>query len=318
MANILDRIAKILELADGAATDAEREQALAMAEKLMSAHKIDEAAARALNVAKGMADATQNVVTDKKIQFVPEWDEFRPIFEDCVGVLARLCGVRLVFANYDKVWLVGYQRDIDYFQMLWTSTHLAFSGKLFPEWNRGASPQRQIRAWVEAGYKWDYIWRKAQENGQPFVRTVKGVESEVPCPPADNGWMKRMLKKAYAETGEEKPQLTHGVKNYRHSYAMGFGAAFADRVWSMIWDRQAAERNASGGAQLVLAKDVDAIQAYFDKLFPPGQLGRGRRRELKGNHSGAAAAGGAAARNADLSGGSGGISGRRAAGALGS
>jgi hypothetical protein len=85
----------------------------------------------------------------------------------------------------------------------------------------------------------------------------------------------------------------------------------------MIWDRADAERAASSGAQLVLANDVDAIQAYFDKLFPPGQLGFAKQRKLRGNHSGAAAAGGAAARNADLSGGSGGISGRRAAGAIG-
>jgi len=317
MADMIERISKILERANHPNTpDDERESALAMAEKLMSAHKIDQAAIRAQQVARGLADAGRRDVTHVKMDFVPDWDEFRPVHEDSVSVLAKLVGVRMVFSGWDKIVVVGYQQDIDYFRLLWTSTMLAFSGKLFPEWNRGASARKNIRNWVEAGYKWDYIWSKAKENGQPFMRTVKGVEVEVPCPPADNGWMKRQLKKAYEETGEEKPQLTHGVKNYRHSYAMGFGAAFRDRVWQMILDRESAARAASSGAELVLKGDVDAIKAYFDKMFPPGQLSIMDRKTLNGNHAGAAAAGGHAARTADLSGGSGGISGggRRAIG----
>jgi hypothetical protein len=245
---------------------------------------------------------------------VSDTDEFMPVHRGNVSVLARLCSVQLVFKSWGRMHIVGYNADLDYFEMLWTSTILAFSGKLFPEWNRGMAPHRQIRLWVEAGYKWDYIWRTALENDQPFTRTSKGETIEVACPPADNGWMKRQLAKAYAETGEEKPKLSHGVKNYRHSYAIGFGEEFRQRIWEMIYAREDAERNAGGGAQMVLAKDLDAVRKRFDELFPPSSLSFGKREKgLSGNHSGAAAAGRTAARNADLSGGSGGIAGRKRA-----
>ncbi|MBK8246390.1 MAG: hypothetical protein IPK85_03185 [Gemmatimonadetes bacterium] len=105
--------------------------------------------------------------------------------------------------------------------MLWTGTYLVFSAQLFPKRNRNASAGENIRAFVEAGYKWDYVWHQARKENQPFTRTSKGETVEVACPPADNGWMKRQLAKAYAATGEEKPKLTHGVKNYRNAPRRG-------------------------------------------------------------------------------------------------
>ena len=304
---MIDRVAALINKANGTDNEHERQAFLAKAEQMMAAHRIDEAAIRAREMARGMEDRRRREVGDRIMEFVSETDEFKPMYRKIVGDLARLCSVRIVFTGWGKMHVVGYNEDMDYFQLLWTSATLAFAGKLFPEWNRGLAPHRQIRQWVEAGYKWDYIWRSARENGQPFMRKVKGEMVEVPCPPADHGWMKRQLKKAYDETGEEKPQLSHGVKNYRHSYAIGFGEEFSDRIWGMIRDREAAERN-NNPAALVLQRDADAVRDYFNKLFPPSTLSYGRReRGLQGTHAGANSAGRASARNADLSGGSGGL-----------
>lgn len=304
--DILGRVQAILDKANHPNTGAaERQAYLKKAEQLMSAHRIDEAALAARSVARGMDDRTARQVQDREISWVSDGDEFRPIHMQTLNVLLRLTGCKCVLKGFGRIHVVGYGRDIDYFQMLWTSSFLAFSGKLFPEWNRGMSPHRQIRTWVEAGYKWDYIWQVARENGQPFVNR-KG--EEIKCPPADNGWMKRQLEKAYVETGEVRPKLRHSVRDYRNSYALGFGEEITARIWEMITVRREAERAAEGGAQLVLASDVDAVLKRYNELFPPSTLGYAERgKGITGNNANARGLGAAAARSADLSGGAGAV-----------
>jgi hypothetical protein len=193
--------------------------------------------------------------------------------------------------------------------MLWVSTHLTFSGRMFPEWDRKLSPSAQIRLFIEAGYKWDYVWDQAVLKGQPFTRLSKGEEIRIPRPPADNGWMKRQLKKAYDETGEVKPQLTHGVANYRLSYAQGFVDVVTRRVDQMWLQRRTRENSAGDGVSLVLAKDSNAVLDYFNSLYPPGALSTQRGSRKIGTHSGARSRGAAAGSAVDFSGGQGGLSG---------
>jgi len=310
---ILDRIQKILDRANHPNTpQEERDTALAMADNMMKAHQIEEAALRARNVARGLTEAKRHEVTDEEIEWVDSFDEFMPTHRNVAALLAGLAGVEIVFKSgfgTSTIHAVGYPDAIGYFKMLWTGTYLVFSAQLFPKWNRNASPGENIRAFVEAGYKWDYVWHQARKEGQPFTRVAKGETIEVACPPADNGWMKRQLKKAYDATGEEKPKLNHGVKNYRNSYAEGFYTSLRSRVFDMMEQRRRLEAQAEGGAQLVLAKDVDAVRAYFNKLFPPDRLSYGRPERQGGNHAGAAARGRTAAATADLTGGRGGVAG---------
>jgi hypothetical protein len=297
--DILGRVQALLDRANHPETNShEREVCLKKAEALMSAHRIDEAALAARSVARGIDDRSKRQVQDREIQWVSDGDEFREIHMQTLNMLLRLTGCKCVLKGWGRIHVVGLGADIDYFQMLWTSSFLAFSGKLFPEWNRGMSPHRQIRTWVEAGYKWDYIWQKAREEGQPF-KNRKG--EEIKCPPADNGWMKRQLEKAYVETGEVRPKLRHSVRDYRNSYALGFGEEMTARIWDMIYTRQDAERQAEGGAQLVLASDVDAVLKRFNELFPPSTLGSAERgKSIQGNNANARGLGAAAARSADL------------------
>ena len=250
----------------------------------------------------------RSVPTHEIIDWVSEYDEFREEHKYMVGPLANLAGIRLVYDG-SRLWVIGYPNDIQYFRMLWVSTHLTFSGKLNPEWQRGATPGTNIRAFVESGYKWDYIWRKARQIGQPF--TNKNGEP-VPCPPNDNGWMKRQLAAAYRATGEEQPKLTHAVKNYRKSYAGAFAETIRDRAYALLFARQEREREAGSGVGLVLRSDANALLDYFNQLFPPGALSSGSRPQIGGNHQGAAQAGRSAAASVDFSGGQGGVGGHEA------
>jgi hypothetical protein len=313
--NILGRVQAMLDRANHPDTpEAEREVCLAKAAQYMESHKITEAALRARNLARGIAEAGAREVTDEEIDWIAQSDEFYPVHVRIVAFLARLADVKIVFVGYDQLHVVGYRMDIDYFKMLWLSTHLTFSSRLYPKWSREKSAGDNIRTMVEAGYKWMWIWDKANAEGQPFMR--KG--EPVPAPPNDGGWMKRELAAAYKRTGEEKPKLSHGTRNYRNSYAGAFGQTFEMIIVRRLAEKERAARQAEGGAQIVLASDVDAVQKYFDKLYPPGRLGFADMKTLSGTHAGAAASGANAAASVDLSAGRGGVGRSGVSGAIGS
>jgi hypothetical protein len=309
---IMDRIQKLIDKANGTDHEAERQTYLGKAADLMAVHRIEEAALRARQ-ATGTAAQTRNVVMDIRMDWVAMDDEFLPIHQQMVAVLARLTGVRIVFVGWSKIHVIGYRDDVDFFRMLWLSAHLTFSAQMFPEWRPSRSDGDNIRTLAEAGYKWQTIWEMARDAGHPMTRRERGTGELVPVPPplpvkpGDGGYMKRQMAASYKRDGIEKPKLTHSVTNYRNSYANGFRDVFVDRVWDMIFARQDAERQASGGAQIVLAKDANAVQAYFDALYPPGATGSVMPARLEGNHSGAKQAGGQAARSVDMTGGRGGV-----------
>lgn len=310
---ILDRIQKVLNLADGAATPEEREAALLRADAMMKAHQLDEAAIRARNILKGLSEVKKTQPTDETIDWVSSTDEFLPIHRDVAVIFAGLAGVRIVFLGMGQIHVIGYPDDIAYWKMIWLNSHLTFSSQLHPKWNKQAGDGANIKAFAEAGYKWDFIWRQAIKEGQPFTNK-KG--EPVKCPPEDNGWMKRILNKEYAALGEERMPMNYSVKNYRNSFALAYAEQMRARVGQMLAARERMERESDSGTAVVLKTDADALADYFRKLYPPGSLGYGRRQSLQGDHQGAAGRGRTAASMADLSGGRGGVSGapRRALG----
>lgn len=304
---ILEKIQKVLNLAEGASTPEERDAALARADAMMKQHQLDEMAVRAFNIAKGLSEVKKTQPTDEVVQWVSDTDEFKPVHRQVAVVLARLAEVRVVFLGYGQIHVIGYPDAVAYWKMLWINSHLTFSSQLFPKWNKQAGDGANIMAYAEAGYKWDYIWRQAIKEGQPF--TNKKGEA-VKCPPEDNGWMKRVLNKEYAAQGREREPMRHAVRDYRNSFALAYAEEMQRRVSDMEATRRRMERESDSGTALVLKTDADALADYFRKLYPPGSLGPSRDRGISGNHRGAAERGRTAAGMADLSGGRGGVSGR--------
>lgn len=307
----MDRIQLLLNQAAGAGTDAERATFQAKAEELMHKHRIDGIMLRMRNAEKEAAEPRRTQVVDEMIEWVPSWDEFRDTHAQMVGHLGRLAGIMIVHVS-SRLHLIGYPDDIAYFRMLWVSTHLTFSGKLFPEWKRELSDGDNIRNFAESGYKWLYIWDAARKAGAPLMRKKRGTSEvePVPAPPNDGGYMKRAMAQSYRRDGIEKPQLTHGVKNYRDSYAQAFADVVNQRADDMWQTRRIRENEAGSGVGLVLKKDADALIDYFESLYPPGSTKASQtRRKLAGTHAGAAQRGAAAGRSVDFSAGKGGLDG---------
>jgi hypothetical protein len=303
---MMDTIQKLLNQAAGAATDAERDAFQTRADQLMFKYKIDQAMLRIRNSENTPAPRTE--VTDEVIEWVDRTDEFRDIHTAVVVNLSRLTGVRLVLKGWSQLHVIGYPQDIQYFRMLWVGTHLTFSGKLFPKWETGRTDGENIRAMAESGIKWLAIWQAARNAGQPMLRKERGTGEmvPVPAPPNDGGWMKRKMADAYKATGEVKPKLTHGVRNYRDSFAVGFSAAFEQRVWGLIASRRQRENEAGSGVGVVLRTDATAVDDYFNRLYPPSSLSAaGPGRKLAAGYGAAAERGAAAGRSVDLAGSSG-------------
>ena len=299
---LMDRIQKLLNQANDVGLDTPEGKAFAAkAEQMMHQHKIDEIMLRIRSAGRLAAEKRGKEPADEIMGWVTRGDEFRDYHERMVSWQAALAGVMLVYRGYDELHVIGYPEDIQYFRMMWVSTHLTFSGKLFPEWSPEKDAGDNIRALAEAGYKWLYIWRAAQRAGFPLT---KKDGSLVPAPPEDNGWMKREMAKSYKRDGVEKPKLTHQVKDYRASYAAGFVETIRDRITNMIWERRTRENAAGDGVSLVLKKDADAIKDHFNRLYPPGSTTmREDQPKLGGKHDAAVQRGRAAANSVDFSGG---------------
>lgn len=314
----MDKIQALLNQANDVGLDsAEGKLFLAKAQELKHKHDIDDIMLRIRSENIAERDAKRKTVTAEWIDVVPITDEFLDSYTDMAVHLASLCDVMLV-RGHDwatgmmQLHVVGYPKDIQYFRMLLVSCQIAFSAKLFPEWDAGKSAGHNIRMLAESGIKWGTIYERARAAGDPLMRRKRGGNGEmeeVPPPPNDGGFMKREMGKAYAAEGLEKPKLRHGVQNYRDSFAAGFVGALSSSISKMRMEKRRAENAAGDGVSLVLSSDANAVKDYFESLYPPGSLSAGRAtRKMKAGYGAAAERGAAAGRSVDLKGGAGGVS----------
>jgi len=147
-----------------------------------------------------------------------------------------------------KAYAVGYEEDLRYAEMLFTSARLVFTERLEPKVDPNASDQ--VNAY------------RLRASGMERIRVAQALWHNT-----DKVFLARVgrLYKAECEArGEEAMLSGRGVtgKAYRAQYAEQFVTTFSNRLWSA---RQAA--SASGGG-LVLHGRKDRIQEAFYTFYP--------------------------------------------------
>jgi len=319
---LMNRIQGLLNQANDVGMDTPEGQVFfAKAQELKHKHDIDDIMLRISAENIEAEREKRKTVTDEWFTLVPFNDEFVDSYMEMASILSELCNVRIVFSGdygdgkfMRTIRAVGYPRDIQYFRMLIVSCQMAFSGRLFPEWDKTKTAGHNIRMLAESGIKWMPIWEAARKAGDPLMRPGRGEDKgqmvEVPAPPNDGGFMKREMGKAYAAEGMEKPKLHHGVQNYRDSFAAAFVLALNNSVRELVMEKRRRESAAGTGVGLVLSSDANAVRDYFHSLYPPGSLrSGGPSRRMKTGYGAAAERGAAAGRSVDLGAGSGGVGG---------
>lgn len=149
---------------------------------------------------------------------------------------------------------VGYDSDLRFADVLYTSMHLAFAGKMEPKVNPEKSDAENA-----------YILRSAGLEGKRIALALWGKDDKPLRVKA------RKLFAQYAESiGEDASVLLgrgNSVALFRESYADGFESEMASRLYRM--------RTSHGdGAELVLASRKEAVQEALYERFPRMRPGK--------------------------------------------
>lgn len=243
---LMRRIRSLIERAEHSKTsEHERQACLAKADALMFKNSIDRATVEAL-------ESKQTRI--KRFDWDMPFDsEFFYYFSDMMGKVARHCRLKSV-AGYRNLAVVGYEEDIMYGQMLWTTIHLEFARKINPGWSQHRDFDENVTLLKEAGEKWISIARIAMEHGY--------AESEV---------MGQKLGQAYKRQckreGREPKRGTQRHRAYRQSFAESFFATITRRLHEL---EQSEDESIEDRDRILpaLRVDEDKVQEVFWEHFP--------------------------------------------------
>lgn len=185
------------------------------------------------------------------------------------------CKVRSYTSWTNEGWnakVYGFESDVRYFEMMYTSIRLHMLGILLPKINRDQSLEDNCYRLHNSGYNWlqiadMYGWKKynSQYWGE-YGGTTPPSGMKVPFWRQDEGWhpstyvggiYKRAYLKAVKARGEAGQKIAaNGTETYRKSAADGYISMIHYRLRQM-------EKERDSGAALILASTADAV----DKLF---------------------------------------------------
>lgn len=172
--------------------------------------------------------------------------------------IARHCEVRIFttrpgWTSY-RFHVVGYEGDLRYFELLWTSAYLMFSTRIDPHWDDALLEEYNIHRLRRAGHTRKEI---ADRAWGPGAGSIAANRSKV-----------QRIYVAQAKIAGEDPAaagLGFQAKDYRRAYAEAFQTRLVRR---MTEARDAA--NAVGGV-VVLAGRKERVQDAFYRLVPDAQ-----------------------------------------------
>lgn len=302
---VLDKVQRLLDLAnDSGATEEERDLALTRANEMMVKHAIAQSVLDAHCTARGekMSRDPETVV----VPFIPVGQEFDLILYDCVaylGLLARVIPVRLLsHDDQSSLSLSGFPDDIEYFQMLWLSTYLQFSNKLFPKWDTEKSLDENVKFLKDAGFKWKEIWFISNNTLHPNGAQLLSPKGKpIGCPPNDNHELIKAYRRQCELEGVQPENHTQRHGAYRESYALGFKVRLSQRIAEM---RYAASQEAgkTTGAEVALVDSSRRVVDLVASLYPNMKHAKDYKPRY-GTEEKGSRAGHAAANETDLSGG---------------
>lgn len=150
-------------------------------------------------------------------------------------------------ATWIRAQVVGYESDLRYAELLYTSMHLGFAGKMEPRYDASKSDAENA-----------YLMRSAGMEGRRIAAAIWGDDSK------PNRVKARKMFAQYASSiGEDPSDLLgrgNNVKVYRESYAAGFE--------SEMWRRLARMRQSHGDKEMILKGRNDAVQEALYARYP--------------------------------------------------
>jgi hypothetical protein len=149
--------------------------------------------------------------------------------------------------------MIGFEADLEYFDLLFTSVLLDFVDKLRPRYNPNRTRIENIVVLKECGYKWEKIC----------------AEMGVICTKPNALKIYSEYKKFCEATG--RPQHKAMPKTFQRSFGMGYASTVRQRLADMS---VAAQRSGGSGTELAL-RDIKVVVADAVKDLFPNWKGHG-------------------------------------------
>lgn len=261
-AKIIAKIQALLNQADHHNTSKTEAAAFrAKAEKLMQQYRIEESEA----IERGEAPSLKP--TSKTVRVCRYNSPYRDEYYTLAFYVARHVGVRHATAaerdDEGDLWyamtMVGYDSDLKFAEMLYTSIRLAFAANLEPKYNSNESEMLNVYRMRNAGMTRDEI---ADTMGWVTIDATTGKSPLTPSAAADKA--SRLYGQACRELGSEPKLLGKGtsMKVYKQLYSESFV--------NELYYRLAAARSGvdSDAGALVLANRKANVDSAFYDMFP--------------------------------------------------
>jgi hypothetical protein len=259
----VDKINALIAKAEASEFPEERDAFLVKADELMVKYAIEEYELDAARVASGLSSQLKPIIRDIEIPYMA-LDTASDLY-NLWYTITEAIGVKILFDRFTgngssgyryAFKVVGYDTDIRYAELLFTTLHLQMVKAIQPEVDLNHSFDANVFALHEAGIKWVEIARQLNKTGAWDV--VKTDWSDAGSRViADGG----KLKRAYRRECERRGIASHAIpqsKAYRNSFVGGFLYGLRIRLTT------AREETA-----LVSVDRKSKVEDLFNSILPP-------------------------------------------------
>lgn len=250
--SIINKVRKLIDLANSTTFDEERKTFLAKADELMALHTIEQFQ---IDMARPATERAKPEL--RTVVFPVSNDEnFTTAAYNIFSRMAAHCRVKVGLLYISEANVVGYPNDLDYLEVLYTSVMLQLAKTITPSADPTVSVAQNIANMKAAGYQWEKIYKLLRaagmwENEGPFSKPI-GLR------------IYGMYKKLCEESGTA--QVKANPKQWAESFTLGFRAEITQRMTDM--HRSTSDTIQGSGKGLVLAGMEDMLLEYFYEMFP--------------------------------------------------
>jgi len=177
----------------------------------------------------------------------------------------------------DYCWVYGYESDLRYFELLYTSLFLHMSGAIFPQPDPNKTLEQNAYELHNAGLNWfdiakAYGWYQVPpESHEPVNMYVNRNTGERKPWSQAIGVIKAAYNREIKRRGEQAVRVApNGSMTYRRNAASGYLARIKQRLREISGQR-------GSGAELVLADKSQNIAAAMSDDFPNARAMAGKK-----------------------------------------
>lgn len=283
---MLRRIQALLDKADGTDFGPERDTYRAKADEMMLKYSIEQYQLEEVRRARGEAVSLKPVTKD----IIVPWGEFAQKTYDLLLTLGGAIGVRTLYRGWEHGWrvtLVGFEVDVRYVEMLWTTLRVQMLDMMEPSVDPTKSFDENVFELRQAGMNWMMVRQRMNEHvtveWRPFYSYGLSWEESKLCTPREekdrqnkhivsqsgpwpyccdskSGTNTRLLSayRRMCEAHGVDPAVIRSTEGYRNAWADSFRYRIRERL---------TEKRGQGEAALVLRNKAEEVKSAWDALY---------------------------------------------------